>query len=257
MTRDEPLKQLLDRKVDLYNRPDFISSDPVSVPHGFSKKQDIEISAFFAATFAWGQRQTIIAKSLHLMHLMDRAPHDFILNHTPHDLKRFLDFRHRTFQPTDLLYFISFLRHHYRRHRSLELAFRTKSSEWNTGGALNQFRTYFFSLKHVPDRTRKHVASPDQKSACKRLNMFLRWMVRRDDRGVDFGLWKTIQPAKLVCPLDVHVGRVARRFGLLSRSQNDWKAAMELTNRLKSYNPDDPVRYDYALFGLGVIETEL
>jgi uncharacterized protein (TIGR02757 family) len=249
------LKALLSRQAEYYNRPGFITADPVCIPHTFTARADIETAGLFAAVFAWGNRTTIIAKSRELMALMDNRPHDFMLHHQPRDLKKLLHFKHRTFNSDDLLYFISFLRHHYSRHASLETAF----TQWMQPGdatvenALNGFKTYFFSLEHLP-RTQKHIASPRQNSSCKRLNMFLRWMVRRDDKGVDFGIWNGIQPRQLVCPLDVHVARVARRLGLLERKQNDWQAALELTAALRRLNRNDPVVYDYALFGMGVAE---
>lgn len=250
------LAQFLDSKVEQYNQPSFIAADPVCIPHQFTKKQDIEISGLFAAVFAWGNRTTIIAKSRELMQLMDNAPHDFCVNSRPADLKRLLSFKHRTFNSTDLLYFIEFLHYHYTQHDSLETAFTRWMGKGNVTveHGLNGFYNHFFSLPDVPLRTRKHIASPEKKSSCKRLNMFLRWMVRHDDKGVDFGIWRNISPAQLVCPLDVHVARVAKRFGLLQRTPTDWQAALELTAYLRSLDPEDPVKYDFALFGLGVME---
>lgn len=250
------LKEFLNEKVDAYDQPFFIDADPISIPHRFSKKQDIEIAGFFAAIFAWGNRTTIINKSVELLQLMDNAPHDFILHHSEKDLKALQNFRHRTFNATDLLYFVSFFQLHYAQHPSLETAFtkNLKPGDVNTESALNGFYQYFFSLEDVPTRSMKHIACPAKKSTCKRINMFLRWMVRRDKNGVDFGIWKTISPAKLVVPLDVHVARVARHFNLLERKATDWEAAVELTNRLKEFDPADPVKYDFALFGLGVLE---
>lgn len=255
------LKQFLDRKVDEYNNLSFIPLDPVSIPHLFTKKQDIEISGFFAATFAWGNRTTIINKCRELMKLMDNSPHDFIVNHREKDRKRFLGFCHRTFNDTDLLYFISFLQHHYLNHNSLEDAFfpakivNEDSVESEiVEKALNYFSTYFFSLEDLPPRTRKHVASPMKNSGCKRLNMFLRWMVRNDGKGVDFGIWKKIRPSELIIPLDLHVARVAKRFKLLTRLNADWQSAVELTKNLRAFDKKDPVKYDFALFALGVIE---
>ncbi|HEX2532869.1 MAG TPA: TIGR02757 family protein [Chitinophagaceae bacterium] len=250
------LKEFLDRKVSLYNRPEFIPDDPVSVPHRFARKEDIEIAGFFAAIFAWGGRKTIINKANELIRLMDDAPADFIRQHEESDLRRMLTFCHRTFNPTDLLYFIHFLRHHYTRHASLEPAF----TQWmllgdtDTGNVLSGFHHYFFSLPDAPPRTRKHIATPQRKASCKRLSMFLRWMVRKDEGGVDFGLWSGIRPAQLVCPVDLHVARVGRRLGLITRPAVDWQTAMELTGRLKAFDPEDPVKYDFALFGLGVTE---
>ena len=252
----ENLKIFLDRKVDDYNQPSFILADPVCIPHLFSKKQDIEIAGFFAAIFAWGNRTTIINKSRELMQLMDNDPHQFCLHHTDNDLKKLLLFRHRTFNPTDLLYFISFFKMHYEQHASLESAF-TRSmqvSDPTIENGLNGFYQYFFSLDEVPRRTMKHIASPAKKATCKRLNMYLRWMVRKDKCGVDFGIWKKISPAQLVIPMDVHVARVARHFKLVTRKQTDWKAALELTAELKKLDPADPAKYDFALFALGVLE---
>jgi len=255
------LKEFLDRKVEEYNNLSFIPLDPVCIPHLFSKKQDIEISGLFAATFAWGNRTTIISKCRELMQLMDNSPHDFIINHKEKDRKRFLGFRHRTFNDTDLLYFISFLQHHYLKHASLESAFfprkifNEQAQKIGTvENALNYFSTYFFSLDHVPARTKKHVASPMKNSGCKRLNMYLRWMVRNDDKGVDFGIWKKVNPSQLIIPLDLHVARVAKRFKLLTRPNADWRSALELTGNLRLFDKEDPVKYDFALFALGVIE---
>ena len=250
------LKALLDNRVARYNRRIFIESDPISVPHQYSKKQDIEIAGFFSAIFSWGSRTTIIAKARELMNLMDNSPHRFILDHRPKDLRRMLGFKHRTFTPTDLLYFIAFLRHHYLGEDSLETAFtRTlQPTDATSEKALNGFYDYFFSLPDVPQRTRKHISSPRNKSGCKRLNMYLRWMVRKDPKGVDFGIWKRIHPSQLICPIDVHVARVAAKLGLLERKQVDWKAAEQLTEFFRSLDPRDPVKYDFALFGLGVME---
>lgn len=248
------LKAALDEKVNLYNHVDFIKDDPVSIPHLFSKKQDIEIAGFFAAIFSWGNRTTIINKSKELLQLMDYAPHDFCLQHTSIDLKNLEGFKHRTFTVTDLLYFIEFFNFHYSQHNSLEIAFTNgmhKNDETIENG-LKGFYNYFFSLPHIPERTKKHIASPEKNSSCKRLNMFLRWMVRTDKNGVDFGIWKNILPSQLVCPIDVHVARVSKKFNLLHRNQTDWNAALELTAYLRTLDKDDPVKYDFALFGLGV-----
>jgi uncharacterized protein (TIGR02757 family) len=253
---NKKLKELLNRKVEQYNSPEFIEKDPISVPHLFKAKQDIEIAGFFASIFAWGNRTTIINKSKELMALMDNAPFQFIRHHSEKDLKRLLHYKHRTFNVTDLLYFILFLRFHYCRSDSLESAF----SQWmdktdrNVENALSGFHDYFFSLPDSPVRTRKHIATPLRGSSCKRLNMYLRWMVRNDNRGVDFGLWKTIRPSQLICPIDVHVNRVARRFNLLKRPNVDWQAAVELTEQLIKLDKNDPVKYDFALFSLGATE---
>jgi uncharacterized protein (TIGR02757 family) len=245
---------LLSAKVEQYNRPDFIANDPISIPHLFTQKQDIEIMGFWAAVLAWGQRKTIINKCHSLIEMMDNAPYDFIINHTEADLKPFLTFKHRTFNATDTLYFLHFFQDYYKRNDSLENAFAEAltAQNTNTEAALMHFHTQFFDLENSPDRTRKHVATPTRGSSCKRLNMFLRWMVRQDDKGVDFGLWHQISPSQLVCPCDVHVDRVARKLGLIGRPKTDWKTAIELTETLKTLDPTDPVKYDFALFGLGV-----
>ncbi len=250
------LKDFLEAKVDLYNQPSFIKDDPISVPHLFSKKQDIEIAGLFAAIFAWGNRTTIIQKSRELMQRMDGAPHDFIVHHEETERRKLLGFKHRTFNDTDLLYFTEFLQQHYRKHTSLEQAFtKTLGAKDKTiENALIGFHDYFRASPDCPGRTLKHVATPARKSACKRLNMYLRWMVRRDNKGVDFGIWKKIKPSQLVCPVDVHVGRVAKRFQLLDRPNADWEAALQLTEYLRTLDPVDPVKYDFALFALGVVE---
>jgi uncharacterized protein (TIGR02757 family) len=250
----ENLKSFLDSKVIQYNRPDFIKNDPLSIPHLFTRKQDIEIMGFWAATLAWGQRVTIINKCKELIGLMDGAPYDFIVNHEEPDLKKVLHFKHRTFNDVDTLYFISFFRHHYSKYESLEDVFLPNDALKGVEGALNHFRSYFFSLPDYPRRTIKHVSSPSQKSTCKRLNMFLRWMVRKDDCGVDFGIWNKIKPAELIMPCDLHVDRVARKLGLIIRKQTDWQTAIELTERLREFDPNDPVKYDFALFALGIEE---
>jgi len=271
----ENIQSFLDAKVAQYNRPEFIENDPIVIPHMFSKKQDIEIMGFWAATLAWGQRVTIIKKCKELITLMDGAPYDFIINHEEPDLKKLLSFKHRTFNDIDTLYFISFFRYHYENFDSLEDAFvPTQNKEFvilsDSEGSigritvvqsnepaekyLNHFRSYFFSLPDYPHRTKKHVSSPSQKSTCKRLNMFLRWMVRQDNNGVDFGIWNRIKPADLICPLDLHVDRVSRKLLLITRKQTDWQTALELTERLKQFDPLDPVKYDFALFGLGIEE---
>ena len=246
------LKQFLDRKVKEYNQPAFIKDDPVSIPHLFTKKQDIEIAGLFAAVFAWGNRTTIIGKSKELMQRMDNSPYAFIKDHSAKDLQRLKQFRHRTFNEDDLYYFIEFFHQHYTKHNSLEFAF-FPIPELDTQHGLTHFKKYFFSIEHLK-RTEKHISSPLQKSTCKRLNMFLRWMVRNDNNGVDFGLWKNISPSQLICPIDVHVARVAKKLGILKRKQVDWLAAVELTDALRRLDKDDPVKYDFALFNLGVIE---
>ena len=251
---DLSLKEFLDRKVEEFNQPDFIPNDPICIPHQFDLKQDIEIMGFFASILAWGQRKTIINKCNELIERMDGSPFDFILNHQDQDLKNLLGFKHRTFNDTDLLYFVSFFKYHYTHFASLEDAFLQlgTSEPFSIEESLNAFKSYFFSLPDYPYRTRKHVSSPLQKSTCKRLNMFLRWMVRQDDRGVDFGVWDQIKAKDLICPCDVHVERVARKFGLIQLDKVNWKTALELTENLRELDPNDPVKYDFALFGLGV-----
>lgn len=254
--KEKDLKKFLNRKVDEYNQPPFIKDDPVSIPHLFTKKQDIEIAGFFASIFAWGNRTTIIQKSKELMQLMEMQPHEFCLNHDPGGLKRLMQFKHRTFNATDLLYFIEFLKNHYSRNESLETAFTKwmNKKDKTVENGLAGFYHYFFSLGDVPERTKKHIATPEKGSSCKRLNMYLRWMVRKDDKGVDFGIWKNISPSQLICPIDLHVARVAKQLGLLTQKQTNWKAATELTTYLRTLDKDDPVKYDFALFGLGVVE---
>ena len=246
------LKQFLDSKVKEYNQPAFIKDDPILIPHLFTKKQDIEIAGFFAAVFAWGNRTTIIGKSKELMQRMDNSPYAFTKDHSAKDLKKLKGFKHRTFHEDDLYYFIEFLHQHYLKHDSLEFAFFPILG-LDTEHGLTHFKKYFFSSEHLK-RTEKHISSPLQKSTCKRLNMFLRWMVRNDNKGVDFGLWKNISPSQLICPIDVHVARVSKKLGLLKRKQVDWLAAIELTDALKKLDKLDPVKYDFALFNLGVIE---
>ncbi|TDH23215.1 TIGR02757 family protein [Segetibacter sp. 3557_3] len=250
------LTEFLNRKVGEYNQLSFVQDDPVCIPHSFTSLQDIEISGLFAAIFAWGNRTTIINKSRELLRRMDNAPYDFVLNHEPSDLKSLLGFKHRTFNDTDLLYFVHFLNYHYQHNPSLESAFtrNIRRDDTDTTNMLNGFYAYFFSLPDAPPRTQKHVASPAKNSTCKRLSMYLRWMVRRDKCGVDFGLWRKIKPSQLVCPIDIHVARVATRFGLLQRKMIDWQAALELTTELRKLDRNDPVRYDFALFALGVVE---
>jgi uncharacterized protein (TIGR02757 family) len=250
------LKELLEDRYRRYNQLSFIESDPILIPHLFSRPQDIEISGFFAAILAWGQRTTIIQKCRELMERMDQAPYDFVRHHSDQDLKRLLGFKHRTFNDTDLLYLVFFLHHHYQHSDSLQSAFTGPSagSVLTQKERLEHFYTYVFNFSEAPDRTRKHIATPARKSACKRINMYLRWMVRKDPSQVDFGLWQAIPIADLVCPCDVHVERVARKLQLITRRQSDWMMAEELTANLRLFDPYDPVKYDFALFGLGIEE---
>lgn len=251
--RKTELKQLLEELYLRYNNPSFIGPDPVCVPHRYTRLQDIEIAGLFAALLAWGQRSTIINNANRLMDLMDDAPYDFMLHHTKTDRKRFKSFVHRTFQPQDLEYFLISLQHQYKTHNSLETLFADgmAENEAHVGPGLVNFHRQFFSLPHLP-RTEKHLQNPDRKSACKRINLFLRWMVRKDLHGVDFGLWTRIKPSQLLCPLDVHVQRTAQELGLLKRTQSDWQACLELTEALRRFDPADPVKYDFALFGMGM-----
>ncbi len=257
--KDE-IHQLLDQKVKQYNHIEFIEKDPICIPHLFTKQQDIEIAGFFAAIFAWGNRTTIINKSKELLERMDNAPFAFCTQHQEKDLKKLLGFAHRTFNDTDLLYCIEFFKQHYSKNESLESAFFYSKSIGSINKtnavekALIHFQDYFFSLDDAPARTKKHIASPVSGSTCKRLNMFLRWMVRKDKQGVDFGIWKKISPADLIMPIDVHVARVSRGLGIVKRTQTDWQTAIELTNYCRTLDPKDPVKYDFALFSLGVIE---
>lgn len=254
--KTQDLKSLLDEYYHKFHRPDFIPDDPICIPHRYSKKEDIEIMGFFASILAWGQRKTIINKCLELENRFSGKPYDFILNAKDSDLKALLGFRHRTFNDTDLLYFAEALRYIYKHKGGLEKAFAVDARHANTEQGLISFNETFFSLEDSPVRTRKHISSPAKKSACKRLVMFLRWMVRSSKGGVDFGIWTSIKPSQLVCPCDVHVERVARRLGLITRTQMDWQTAMELTSRLKVFDPEDPVKYDFALFGMGIEEKQ-
>lgn len=249
------LKSFLDTKVQFYERTEFIAEDPISIPHRFTNTADIEIAGFFAATLAWGRRPAIINSCNRLLQMMDNAPHQFIVQHAETDLKPFVSFVHRTFNATDLLYFIYWLRHHYTHYNSIEQAFVPEGTyhATDTKQALSSFYNSFFSLSH-PQRTCKHVATPERNSACKRLNMFLRWMVRSNAAGVDFGIWEKLSPAQLICPLDVHVARVACRLGLIDTEKSDWKNALALTCQLRLLDPQDPVKYDFALFSVGVNE---
>jgi len=275
------LHVFLEENYERYNRPDFIALDPVSIPHQFSKKEDIEISGFLAATIAWGRRPMILKNANELMQKMDNAPHDFILNHSKKDLQQFKNFKHRTFNGIDCTFFLKSLQNIYKKHGGLEAVFSPPPSPFGEGLgvrlAILNFRNTFFSIPH-PARTHKHVSCPPLEgagggSACKRLNMFLRWMVRSDKRGVDFGIWGSrppflkgvsrlsgtgdagLIPSDLMCPLDVHSGNVARKLGLLTRKQNDWQSVEELTSRLREFDKNDPVKYDFALFGVGVFKS--
>ena len=247
------LKEFLDEKVMLYNNPSFIESDPIQIPHLFSKKEDIEISGFLTAIISWGNRKMIIRNALKMMELLDNAPYDFIINHQKSDLKPFKNFVHRTFNSEDLYQFIKSLEHLYKKHQGLEKTLAIIGEKTTYIEAIHNLKKIFFEIPHL-QRTKKHLSDPLKNSAAKRINMFLRWMVRNDQTGVDFGIWKTHNAANLSCPLDVHSGNVARKLALLSRKQNDWKAVTELDINLRKLDHEDPVKYDFALFGLGVFE---
>lgn len=248
------LKKFLDEKAAKFNKASFIKKDPISIPHQFKKKADIEIAGLFAAVLAWGNRQTIISKSNDLIERMDGKPYQFIMEYTDEGLKKLEGFKHRTFNDTDLLYFVDFLHRHYSTHDSLEEAFIPEGGFKSVESSLIHFNTYFFDHENAPKRTQKHIATPAKKSACKRLNMFLRWMVREDNNGVDFGIWKQIPMSELICPIDLHVERAARQLGLITRKPVDWATALELTKSLKELDKNDPVKYDFALFGLSMNE---
>ncbi|MEW4922511.1 TIGR02757 family protein [Algibacter sp. 2305UL17-15] len=252
MTKEE-LKEFLDTKVIQYNNPKFIESDPIQVPHKFTKKEDIEISGFLTATIAWGNRKSIINNANRLMELLNNSPHDFIINHQETDLEKLLPFVHRTFNGNDCTQFIKSLQHIYNNHDGLEAVFAKHAETNSLQKSISNFKSVFFEIDHLP-RTKKHISDPLKNSAAKRINMFLRWMIRNDKTGVDFGIWESLYPSQLSCPLDVHSGNVARKLGLLKRKQNDAKALLELDTALRKLDPNDPVKYDFALFGLGVFE---
>lgn len=247
------IKEFLEEKVFQYNTPAFIESDPICIPHRYDLKEDIEIAGFFAATIAWGNRTMIIKNASKLVGLMGNSPYDFIMNHDNHDLDRFKGFVHRTFNYLDLVYFIKAIQNIYLNHGGMENVFAQSVTPLSTQPAIHEFKKVFFSIQH-PIRTLKHISDPNKGSAAKRINMYLRWLIRTDDKGVDFGIWKTIKPSQLSCPLDVHSGNVARKLGLLTKNQNDSKALMELDTNLRQMDAIDPVKYDFALFGLGVFE---
>ncbi|SNA68570.1 conserved hypothetical protein [Flavobacterium psychrophilum] len=247
------LQSFLDEKVILYNNLNFIESDPIQIPHLFSLKEDIEIAGFLSATIAWGNRKMIINNSHKMMQLMGNSPYDFVLSHNENQLESLNKFVHRTFNGQDFVQFIKSLQHIYTNHNGLEAVFAKNATKDSMQKSISEFKKIFFENNHLP-RTQKHISDPISGSAAKRINMFLRWMVRQDAQGVDFGLWKTISPSALSCPLDVHSGNVARKLQLLLRKQNDAKAVYELDTNLRLLDPNDPVKYDFALFGLGVFE---
>ena len=247
------LKEFLDEKVLQYNHTDFIESDPIQIPHLFSLKEDIEISGFLIATIAWGNRKSIINNGTKLMRIMGNSPYDFVMNFSEKNSKIFSGFKHRTFNEYDLSFFIKALQHIYLTHDGMEAVFSKNSGKMSLQPAIHEFKKVFFEIPHL-DRTQKHISDPLKNSAAKRINMYLRWMVRNDNSGVDFGIWKNISPSLLSCPLDVHSGNVARKLKLLSRKQNDGKAVSELDDSLRKLDASDPVKYDFALFGLGAFE---
>ncbi len=247
------LKEFLDAKVIQYNHPEFLESDPIQIPHLFTLKEDVEISGFLTATIAWGNRKSIISNAHKMMELMDHAPYDFIQNHQEEDLDKLQNFVHRTFNGVDLMYFVKSLKNIYQYRGGLEGVFTSNLDKKSIQPSISKFKEVFFEIPH-PKRTTKHISDPVKGSAAKRINMYLRWMVRDNTTGVDFGLWKDIPPSILSCPLDVHSGNVARKLGLLKRKQNDAKALAELDYSLRKLDPKDPVKYDFALFGLGVFE---
>ena len=253
MNKNE-LKSFLDSKVEQYNNPKFIKSDPIQIPHQFSKKEDVEISGFLTATIAWGNRKSIIKNANRMMDLLDHAPHDFVQNYTDSDLDRLKPFVHRTFNGLDFIQFIRGLNHVYTNYNGLEAVFARHAKSDSLQHSIHEFKSCFFEIAHL-SRSKKHVGDPLKNSAAKRINMFLRWMIRKDNCGVDFGIWNSLTPAQLSCPLDVHSGNVARKLGLLNRKQNDAKALREFDASLRQFDPVDPVKYDFALFGLGVFES--
>jgi uncharacterized protein (TIGR02757 family) len=247
------LKEFLDEKAEQYNRPSFIETDPVSIPHRFTLKEDIEIAGFLAATIAWGNRKMILRSSARMMEILEDSPFEFIVNSSDCELDQAVRFVHRTFNAVDLAYFLQALRHIYRNKGGLEKIFENHKTIDSLQPAIHELHRVFFELPHEK-RTERHVSDPFKGSAAKKINMYLRWMIRKDNRGVDFGIWKTISPSILSCPLDIHSGNVARKLGILKRKQNDSKAVAELDAVLRSFDPADPVKYDFALFGLGVFE---
>lgn len=249
----EELQSFLNEKVALYNHPNFIESDPIQIPHLYSQKEDIEIAGFLSATIAWGNRKMIIKNAQRMMELMGNSPYDFVMSHTDMQLERMENFVHRTFNGTDMIFFIKSLQNIYHNHNGLEAVFAQHQQADSMQNSISEFKRVFFEIEHQ-SRTQKHISDPANGSAAKRINMYLRWMARNDNKGVDLGIWNSISPAALSCPLDVHSGNVARKLGLLTRKQNDGKALAELDANLRLMDANDPVKYDFALFGLGVFE---
>lgn len=255
----DSLKDFLNKEVEKYNHKSFIQEDPISIPHQFALKQDKEVIGLWIALLAWGNRKSILSSGYRLRELMDGSPYDFIKNHNEKDRTRFEKFVHRTFNNEDAIYFLEFFQRYYTEHESLEFAFSDglMNDDKNITNALIHFRNVFIKYANPSRRTLKHVSTPENNSRCKRLLMFLRWMVRNDEQGVDFGIWKRITPAQLLLPLDVHVGKVARQLGMLKREQSDWKAVLELSQFCADLDPLDPVKYDFALFGLGLSQKNI
>jgi uncharacterized protein (TIGR02757 family) len=252
--RFSAIRDFLDEKVSLYNRPEFIETDPVLIPKSFTRKENIEISAFLASSIAWGNRISILKNARYLMQLMDNDPYEFTTKASEKELFTLSNFVHRTINGADMLFFVTSLKNIYLHFGGLEKLFSEGYRQGNdVQTALTRFHEIFFSIPY-PVRSRRHIPDVASGSAAKRLNLFLRWMVRNDDRGVDLGLWKSIPASALMLPLDVHTGKTARELGLLQRRQNDWKAVEEVTSVLREFDPVDPVRYDFALFGLGIFE---
>ena len=247
------LKEFLDEKVRQYNTPDFIADDPISIPHRFKRKEDIEIAGLLVSTISWGSRKGIVKSGNRMIEILGESPFDFVMSHNKTQLARLEGFVHRTFNDADLAYFIKALKHVYKAKGGMEAIFHAHAEKESLQGAINRFKTIFFEIQH-PERTLKHIGDPFKGSAAKKMNMYLRWMVRNDNKGVDFGIWKSIYPSQLSCPLDVHSGNVARKLGLLKRKQNDATALIELDSKLRELDKNDPVKYDFALFGLGVYE---
>ena len=245
------IKEFLDYKSEKYNNPYFIKEDPIQIPHLFQKREDIEISAFLTATIAWGNRKSIIKSSKKIVEIFGNKPHEFIMNHNDSDLKKLESFKHRTFNGYDLIQFVKSIKNIYLNHNGLESVFTKNITEESMHNSIHEFKKKFFEIDHLK-RTKKHISDPAKRSACKRINMFLRWMVRKDLYGVDFGIWNNILPSILSCPLDTHTLRISKELNLISRSQNDIKTLIQLDKKLRYFDPIDPVKYDYALFGLGV-----
>lgn len=254
MKKKNHIKSFLDKKVELYNQSYFIENDPIQIPHLFSKKEDIEIAGFLTSLLTWGKRQIIIKTAKYLMQIMDNSPYDFIKNHTDLDMKYFKKFKYRTITAEDMIFFIQSLKKIYNLYDGLESLFYIQLQEINTQYAIKRFRKIFFSLNHKK-RTEKHIANPDQGSACKKLNMYLRWMIRKDNNGVDLGIWNSISMSKLSCPLDIHSTRVAHKLGLISKKKYNIQSVLEIDNVLREFDKEDPVKYDFALFGLGIFEN--